>query len=213
MWIFRVFALSLLAGAFCFGVRAQACGRYAITIKVTDEQGKPVKNASVKLSPIEKDETRGQNFVPDKADPALFSISYPEGYSFSAFHKLTVAAPGFKKAENTGRFTSCEKRSVSVRLVRLKSASEAVWKFENNINIQVFGSDGKYLDDVKMTIIDDKKNSESEDLKFGSAYHYLPNGVYNFRFEKPGFETSQIEVDLTALAGKYLKVELKPKAQ
>ena len=193
-------------------VNAQACGTYFINITVEDEQGKPVKNASVKLLPIEKDETEGKKFVRDNAEPSKFSISLQEGHDFKTFHKLIISAPGFKQSENKVRFISCEKRNVIVKLAPLKSASEAVWQFENEIDIQVFGGDGKTLSGVKMQIIAGKKEPETIDMgQWGSAFLTLPNGIYRFRFEKPGYETKEVTADLTPLADEHLKVELKPK--
>jgi len=191
---------------------AQACGEYEISVAVRDERENPVKNASVKLEPIEKDETRGQNFVRDKADASLFSISYPEGYSFQKLHKLIVTAPGFKTAENKALFISCEKRDVSVKLARAKSASAAVWSFNNRFNLYVVGPDGKGVDGVKMTLLDGEKVVAEKNMEYGIEYFNLPNALYRIRFEKTGFETKEIEVDLTPLADKFLKVELTPKA-
>lgn len=191
---------------------AQACGRYAVNITVENEQGKPVKNADVKLLPIEKDETEGKNFVRDKSDPAMFSITLQEGHSFRSFHKLIITAPGFKPSENKVRFLSCEKRNVIVKLAPLKSDSLAFWQFENEIDIRVFGGDGKNLRDVKMQIIGGNKEPETIDMgEWGSAFLTLPNGIYRFRFEKPGYEIKEVTADLTPLANEHLKVELKPK--
>ena len=191
---------------------AQACGTYSVTITVENEQDKPVTNAVVKLLPIEKDETDGKKFVRDKSNPATLSISFQEGHSFKTFHKLIISAPGFKRSENKVRFTSCEKRNVIVKLAPLKSASAAIWQFENEIDIQVFGGDGKTLRDVKMQIIAEKREPENIDMgEWGSAFRTLPNGIYRFRFEKPGFETKEVTSDLRPLADEHLKVELKPK--
>jgi hypothetical protein len=191
---------------------AQACGTYYINITVEDEQNQPVKNASVKLLPIEKDETEGKKFVLDKAEPSKFSISLQEGHDFKTFHKVLISAPGFKESENKVRFISCENRNVVVKLAPLKSASEAIWQFENEIDIQVFGGDGKTLPGVKMQILGEKREPENIEMgQWGSAFLTLPNGKYRFKFEKPGYETKEITADLTPLANEHLKVELKPK--
>ena len=188
---------------------AQACGKYYVNITVQNEDGKPVENADVKLLPITKDETRGKIFVRDKTNLSLFSIDYPEGHSFGSLHKLIISAEEFKSSENKISFSSCQNRDVIVKLARSNSAQSAVWQFENSVNIVVV-SDGKYLNDVKMTISADGKKSEEMDMKFGSAYFHLPNGEYNFRFEKSGYQTKEVKVDLTPVSGKYLKVELTP---
>jgi len=189
---------------------AQACGEYQINITIQSEDGKPVENSVVQLLPIEKDETRGKTFVRDAAKLFRHSINYPEGYSFTSFHKLIISADGFKTAENLVKLTSCQQRDVTVTLARLDSSPNAVWQFVNNISIQVIGSDGKNLSDVKLTVSDKLKNSRKNDLKFGSAYLYLSNGEYNFRFEKSGYQIEEVKVDLTSLSGRSLKVELKP---
>lgn len=193
--------------------RAQACGTYHININLQNENGEPIEtNAIVRLSPLEKDETRGKNFVRDNANLALFSINYPEGYSFASFHKLTISADRFKPTENKVRFTSCQDRDVVVKLAKANSDADAIWQFKNNVNVEVVGADKKNIDDVKLTIVDNKKNSEFIEMKFGSSYFYLPNGEYKFRFEKTGYQTEEIKVDLTPLSGKYIKVELKSQA-
>ena len=203
--------MPILFFAFVSQARAQACGTYHININLQNENGKPIEtNAVVRLSPLEKDETRGKNFVRDNANLSLFSINYPEGYSFESFHKLTISADGFKPTENKVRFTSCQDRDVVVILAKANSATKAVWEFKNNIDVQVVGGDGKNLDNVKLTIIDSEKNSENIEMKFGSSYFHLPNGEYNFRFEKSGYQIEEMKVDLTPLSGKHLKVELKP---
>ena len=77
----------------------------------------------------------------------------------------------------------------------------------------VFGGDGKSLRDVKLQIIALNKEPETFDLgEWGSAFLTLPNGIYRFRFERPGYETKEVESDLTPLADIDLTVELKPKA-
>jgi hypothetical protein len=207
-----VIFLAVLFFALFVKADGQACGTYAVNIMVEDEQGKPVKNASVKILPIDRDETDGEKFVRDKTKPATFSISFPEGHSFETFHKLIISAPGFKRSENKVRFLSCEKRDVIVKLAALKSTSSAVWKFENEIDIRVFGGDGKSLPGVKMQIIAENREPETIDMgQWGSAFLTLPNGIYRFKFEKPGLETKEVTSDLTPLANEYLKVELKPK--
>ncbi len=191
---------------------AQACGRYAIDVTVENAQGQPLKNAVLKLLPIEKDETDGKKFVRDKSKPATFSITFQEGHSFRAFHRLIISAPGFKPSEKKVRFTSCENRNVLVKLAASKSASAAVWHFENEIDIRVLGSDGKSLRDVKMQIVGGNREPETIDLgEWGTTFLTLPNGIYRFRFEKPGYETKEVTADLTPLADELLKVELKPK--
>ena len=207
LWKSLIICLPILFFALVSQANAQACGKYYVKITVQNENGKPVENADVKLLPIKKDETRGKNFVRDNANLSLFSIDYPEGYSFSSFHNLIISAEGFKPAENKITFSSCQNREVVVKLARSNSAQSAVWQFENSVNIQVVG-DGKYLDDVKLTISASEKESEVIDMKFGSAYFRLPNGEYNFRFEKLGYQTKDVKVDLTPVSGKYLKVEL-----
>src|SRR6185503_3829105 len=87
--------LLLAFSALASNADAQACGRYYITVSVKTMDDKPIRNATVDLKAIDKDETQGKNFVRDKKDPSVFSIDYSEGYSFRSLHKLTISAPGF----------------------------------------------------------------------------------------------------------------------
>lgn len=170
--------------------------------------GKPIKNATVDLKAIDADETKGKNFVKDKADPSLFSIDYFEGYSFRSFHKLTISAPGFNSTENQAKFTSCENRGVVVKLAKAGSPSPAVWQFENIVIVDAVGSDDKAVEGVKLTVIDGHKKSEDVDMRLGSAYFTLPNGQYTFRFEAKGYQTKNEKIDLTTLSRQSVKVEI-----
>jgi len=202
------FVLLVVFFALISSTNGQACGRYYITVSVQTLDGKPIKTARVDLKVIDTDETKGKNFVRDKADPSVFSIDYFEGHSFRSFHKVTISAPGFISTENLTKFTSCENRGVVVKLAKAGSSSPAVWSFQNNVNVKAVGSDGKPVEGVTLTVIDGHNKPETVDMKFGFAYFTVPSGEYTFRFEARGYQTKNERVDLTKLARQSVKVEL-----
>lgn len=200
---------SLVLFASILQANGQACGRYYINVAVQDEAGKPIKNATVTLKAIDTDETEGKDFAKDPKDPSRFQIDFSEGHSFRFFHKIIVSAPGFATAENLAKFVSCGNRGVVVKLSKAASAPSAVWEFENSVNVEVTAGGDKNIDGVKLTVIDGQNRSHDVPVQIWFAIFDLPNGEYTFRFEAPGYETLNQKVDLTPLADKSVKVELK----
>jgi hypothetical protein len=191
-------------------VNAQACGRYYVSVSVQDLNGKPIKDASVMLRPITVDETKGEQFSRDKADASALSTSFSEGHSFKEFHKVVVTAKGYRTAENQIKVLSCQSRKIIVKLAPAGSPNSAVWQFENNVFIQAVGPDGKGVENAELTVIDEKKNTAPQEMKYGFASFELPNGKYTFRIHADGYLNKEIEADLTTIANFDLKVQLMP---
>ena len=191
-------------------INAQACGRYYVSVSVQGLDGKPVKNALVKLEPITTDETKGEQFVRDKADPSAFSVSFSEGHSFKEFHKVVVTAAGYQPVEKQIKVLSCQGKHIVVKLAPKGSSSNAVWEFANNVYIDVFNPEEKHIEGATLTVLDDKGKQVPEEMTFGFALFDLPNGKYTFRIQAPGFLDKEVEADLTTIANFYLKVQLMP---
>jgi hypothetical protein len=194
---------------FSIGAHAQACGAYYVHVKVTDNSSHPLKNAEVKLSPITKDETHGKQFVKDTDDPSAFTIKLTEGESLTAFHKLSVTAPGFDPAELQVTFLSCSKRSLVVELQKPGTNARPVWHFENDLTAEAEGPDGQWIKDVTLRITNADTSEVVFDQKLDRGYQglTLPNGTYLVEFKDPSGQLRTASVDLTALENRQVKLK------
>jgi hypothetical protein len=205
----RAIVIAFAILLFSLGVHAQACGRYHITVKVVDSASHPVQNADVKLSPIAKDETRGNQFAGDADDQSSFGIAFDEGVSLFSFHKLTVTAPGFDPADLKVTFISCQSQLLNIQLQKSGSAAKPVWQFENRLTLETEGADGQWVKNVtlKVTNADTGAAVFYQKLDLGYQSLTLPNGTYLVEFKDPTGRTQTASVDLTALQDQTVKLK------
>src|SRR5437899_10801406 len=166
--------ICLVFFAFSLEADAQACGRYYINVSVLDETDKPVNNADIVLKPVDKDETNGANFARDTKNPSMFSLPLSEGQTFEFFHKIKVTAPGYNAAEIKAKFLSCAGRGVIVKLTKAGSQATAVWSFKNTVEDEATATDDKYIEGIKLTVIDAKNKSQNVEVQKWFAFVDLP---------------------------------------
>jgi hypothetical protein len=205
-----LFIFLFVSGFSVLSVNAQACGRYYVSVSVQGLDGKPVKNALVKLEPITVDETKGEQFAPDRADPSSFSVSFSEGHSLSEFHQIVVKAAGYAQAKNEIKVFSCQGKSISVKLAPKGSASPAVWEFSNEVYVDVIDANEDHIETATLSVTAHKGKPVSEEVRYGIAVFQLPGGKYTFRIQAPGYLDKEIDVDLTQIANFDLRVKLMP---
>lgn len=189
-------ALSVLfVVSFTFTVDAQMCGKYRVSLEITDENNKPVNDAAVEFFPITKDETRGKQFVRDEKDFSKFSVEYLEGQNTEELHKLVVSAKGYKTAETKFRFDSCQRLRMQVKMPEVKSSALPIWSPKNQVFLAAFDENRKMIKDVRISIIKGGKILKTVYSKIGGGGVDLDYGKYVFRFEKKGFQTENINLD------------------
>ena len=207
MKILQIFTLIFLIGSFSYFANAQACGKFRIEIKVMDESGKPLENASVQVLPINKDGTRGNKFERDKNYLSDFTLTMLEGESLDDFHRLIISADGYKTTENELKVVSCRSQYIKVKLVKTDLSGEAVWDFVNRVVMQITDDNNKEIEKAWL-------NSTSKSgLGFVVVNGYLdtnfPNGIYDFQLKAKGFETKKIRINSSKIAEQDFNFKLK----
>lgn len=208
-FLLKLIFLSVFAFLFAIETNAQLCGRYSTFISVSNTEGKPIKNAEIELTAIEKDRTNGEKFV-RRENPSEFSITFNEGHMVSGTYKITVSAKGYKTHEFETRFPHCQRRNFILKLA--KSNSDAVNNFEEirEINFRAIDENKKGIAKVK-TIVSWENGKVLEMISNDGGqtdFKVFNNKILKVRFEKEGYKTKEIEINLSESNLKYLDVKL-----
>ena len=210
----KIILLLLISFAFVLQAAAQLCGKYTTVLTLTTADGKPVTNAVVQLLPLGKDETRGKTFVRDENDLSVFSIFFYEGHQLSSKYKLLISADGFKTFETELKFPHCKQRDFALKLENKNSDAKNTFVEMKEITFWSVNAENKGINGVKVSVISEKdemiEEISNEDGR--TIFKVLNNRKYKVRFEKDGYKSKEIEVDLSKKSHISMNVELEQDA-
>ncbi len=210
----KIILLLLMSCAFVLQADAQLCGQYKTVLAIKTEDEKPVTNAVVQLVPLGKDETRGKTFVRDENDLSVFSIFFYEGHQLSSKYKLLVSADGFKTFETELKFPHCKQREFNLKLENKNSKTNTALEEIKEIKFWINYRNKKGTFGVKVTVIseDDKTLEEISDEYGAVSFKVLDDKKYKVRFEKEGYKSEEIEIDLSKKSSVNMNIELEQDA-
>lgn len=107
-------AFILVIGVFV-SARAQLCGAYEVKLVIHDEDLNQVKDRSIDIVPLVKDELKGKTFTPE---PGGMSLNLQEGHVIREKYKVIIGAPGFDDTERIVQFPHCKRISYDILMVK-----------------------------------------------------------------------------------------------
>lgn len=209
-FLYKIIFVSAFAFLSAVQINAQLCGKYATFILIETAEGKPVDNAVVRLIPLGKNETLGETFVREGKKRSEFSITFNEGHILSGKYKIIISAEGFKTHEFETGFPHCERRNFILKLEKSNSRTENDLEEIREINFRAIDENKKGIGDVRTTVSREKgKVLEKISNEYGQTdFEVFNNKILKVRFEKDGYKTKEIEIDLSKNNFKYMDVKM-----
>lgn len=185
--------LIIIFAGFVLEANAQLCGQYGATVKVTNQAGKPIAGAKVRLMPLqEKDYTPVNNFAREETDASRFYIFFNEGHSVKGKFKVVVTAPGFAPAEKEIAFPHCARTFYEAILKPKSAKSVSVIRDLIKIAGEIYSNNAS-LGLVELTATDGDGGIFKTQADKGGRYRLeLPYGDYTFVYRKAGYKTLKV---------------------
>lgn len=184
---------------------AQLCGKYRTTLVVKTAAGAPVRNATIKVTPVaDQNKIFGGEFRAEKIGSERLYAEFGEGYKVKGKYSVVVSGVGYTDASGEFNFPHCASRVFAVTLQPKQSGESSTIERLVIMRGETFDDEKTRIVGVSITAVaaEGEKAFRARVDPFGRFAFEIAPGNYTLTYAKKGYKTLKI-VNAVIEAGKH----------